>query len=162
VLRSLTSGQADLVTEPLVISGSEHPEIHAGFSAASLNPWVKLSGRVVGFDPTQGPFRVVIESHVTAPFETPVNPDGSFEFLTVLREHEYTASLLPVNDAASVAKVAVADKDVSGVQITVPREREITGHVKVEGDAPIPDFLLSLDGASSSMTATVQPDANST
>jgi hypothetical protein len=167
LLRSLTYGRNDLLKESFVVSDKEHAEIQVGFGTTAPNPWVKISGRVKGIDPADGPFRVTADGNDTAAVETFVNPDGTFEFPHVLRNTRYSVQLLPENKAASVARVAVADKDVSDVQIVVPPSSETAGHVKVDGDAPIPGFVLSLAtrekdefGRIAAMHVAIKPDAN--
>jgi hypothetical protein len=158
VLRSLTYGGANLLREPLVISDKESPELQVGFGTTAANPWSRVSGRVTGLDPGTGPFRVALEGNVTSTIEAPVNPDGTFEFASVLQNASYTARLRPENKAASSPRVSVANKDVANVEIVVPREREISGRAVVEGSGPLPNFALSLSGSSSIVTVLVKPD----
>jgi hypothetical protein len=126
ILRSLTYGPVDLLKEPFVISDTKHAEIQVGFGTIAPNPWVKLSGRIKGIDPTDGHVRVTAEA-------TP----RQWRRLSILMgrsnsntcsEPRYTLQLLPANDASSGASVAIADKDVSDVQIVVPRSAEIASH----------------------------------
>ena len=155
LLSSLTYGQADLRTEPLVVNQAEYAELQAGFVTVIPSPWVGVSGRVVGFDPTQGPFRVALESNVTAVIETFVGPDGTFEFPRVLQDTTYTARLMPVRDAVPPTRVSVGDEDVAGVEIVVSEEFEVTGRVVVEGDGPTPGFVIEL--VSPRMSVSIEP-----
>jgi hypothetical protein len=161
-VRSLTSNSADLMTEPLRVSVKETPEIHVGFGTTAPSPWVKVSGLVKGLDPAKGAFRVTLESNITSAIETYIDPEGKFEFPVVLKNTNYSARLVPANEAASTPRVAVGDKDVADVEIVAPAEREVTVRTTVEGDAPLPGFGLVLDGNESSMTVVVRPDADGT
>jgi hypothetical protein len=161
-VRSLTSNSRDLTTESLRVSEEETPEMHIGFGTAAANPWVRVSGRVVGVDPAKGAYRVALESNVTSAIETYVEADGEFEFPAVLRGATYTVRMVPADEAASVPRIAVADKDVTGVQITVPARREITVRTTVEGNYPIPGFGLSFAGIGSSMMIVIRPESDGT
>jgi hypothetical protein len=161
-LRSLTANSSDLMTEPLRISEMESQEIHAGFGTTAPNPWVKLSGRVKGLDPAKNVLRVTLESNSTSTIETVVDSDGKFEFPAVLQANNYIARLIPADEGASSPRITVAGKDVSGVEIVVPRRREITGSAIVEGNNPVPGFGLTLAGAHSSMDLVIRPDADGT
>jgi hypothetical protein len=162
VLKSITYGSANLLAEPLRISGNESSEIQVGFGATSSKPFVRVSGSVLGFDPAQGPFSVGLESDTTSSIEAPVNPDGSFQFRSVLQRTVYTARLVPANSAATSPRVVVEDKDVEGVEIAVPGEREVPGTVTIEGSGVLPGFQLALAATSGSMSVLVKPESNGT
>jgi hypothetical protein len=145
-VRSMTHGSTRLLTEPLHVASDEPAPLHIGFGTTAANPWKKVSGRVKGLDSSRGLTRVALEGSFTATIETPVNPDGTFEFLSVLPGTTYIARLMPPSDAVSSPPVTVADKDVDGVEIFIPRERDVTIHASAEGNAPVPTFMLSLSG----------------
>jgi len=157
-VRSIDYGPADLLKEAMTVSASTHSELQIGFAPTASNPWAKVSGRVKGFDPAKGPARVSLEGRTTAAIETPVNPDGSFEFLRTLQGTTYTASLVPANDAASSPTITVADKDVEGVEIVVPIEKEVRIVPSAEEGAPIPGFMMTFAGAGSSVSVVVKPE----
>ena len=162
VLKSFTYGSADLLKETLSISDRDSAELQIGFGTASSNPWVKLTGHLAGFDPLAGPYRMALESPTTSTIEVPISADGSFEFTRVLQRTTYTLRLLPTNDAASAPEVNVVDKDIEGVEVVVPAEREVNGRVDTEGNIAIPDFILTLSAGSSIVTSIVKPDAGGT
>jgi hypothetical protein len=167
-IRFLNYGPARLLTEPMIVSASENAQLQVGFGTEIPNPWVKVSGHVKGAIPSRGPYRVALEGRVLATLETPVNADGTFEFPTVLAGEEYTASILPATDGAHVARVRAATKDVNGVEIVVPAEREITVRASVEGGGPVPGFLLRLSttpckpNCASEMSVVVKPERDGT
>src|SRR5206468_4369005 len=70
----------------------------------------------------------------------------------------YTARLVPANDAASAPTVTVADKDVSGVQIVVPPEKEIRIVTSVDGDGAVPGFVMTFAGTGSTVSVVVKPE----
>lgn len=147
-IRSMTHGSTRLFTEPLHVSSDESAEIHIGIGTTAANPWKKVSGRVKGLDPGRGLARMALEGRQTATIETPVNPDGTFEFLSVMPGTGYTARLMPSSDAVAAPPVTVADKDVEGIEIVVPRERDVTIHTSAEGNSPVPIFMLSFSAFS--------------
>jgi hypothetical protein len=157
-IRSLTYRGADLLKEPMEINSEKPSELQIGIGTAAANPWVKVSGRVVGADPVKGPFRVALEGRTTSAIETIINPDGSFEFPTVLQNSSYTVQILPPNDAASSPTVAVADKDVTGVQINVPLEKDVRILTEIEGGGTIPGFMMSFMGTGTAVNVLVKPE----
>jgi hypothetical protein len=159
-LRSLSYGPADLFKEPMAISAAERSEIQIGFGTTVVNPWVRVSGKVVGGDPALGPYRVALDSRTTSAVETPVNPDGSFEFSNILQNTNYSARLVPQNDAATVAAVNVAASDVSGIELRVPPEREMIVVTTMQGEGAIPAFVMTLAGSGSTMTVLVKPESD--
>jgi hypothetical protein len=157
-VRSLTYAGADLLKEPMEISSQKSSELQIGIGTASANPWVKVSGRVVGADPIRGPFRVALEGRGTSAIETIINPDGSFEFPTVLQNSSYTARVVPANDAASSPTVPVTDKDFAGVQINVPLEKEVRILTDMEGGGSAPGFMMSFIGTGTTVNVLVKPE----
>jgi hypothetical protein len=152
----------------MIVSASENAQLQVGFGTEIPNPWVKVSGHVRGAISSRGPYRVALEGGALATLETPVNADGTFEFPMVLAGEEYTASILPATDGAHVARVRAAMKDVKGVEIIVPAEREITVRASVEGGGQVPGFLLKLHttpcnpSCASEMTVVVKPERDGT
>lgn len=144
-IRSINHGASRLLTEPMVISATERADLNIGFGVLTSNPWVKVSGKVVGLNPSEGLRRVALRSAAVATMEAPVNLDGTFEFPIVLAEQSYIASLLPRVEVAADARVSVKTEDVKDVEIVVPPQREITIRGSVEGDAPVPAFTLRLE-----------------
>jgi hypothetical protein len=157
-VRSISYGSADLLQEPMTVSASKYSELQIGFGTTTANPWARVSGRVKGFDPAKGPLRVALEGRTTAAIETPVNPDGSFEFLRTLQGTTYTARLVPANDAATSPAITVADKDVEGIEINIPVEREVRIVPAADDGAPIPGFVMAFAGTGSRVTVIVKPD----
>ena len=159
-LRSVTYAGANLLTDSLVVSDKESSEMQLGFGTTDPNPWVKVSGRVVGLDSGMGPFRVALDGETSSAIETSVSPDGTFEFARVLRNSRYSATVLPENKFASTPRVSVAAKDVANVEIVIAKERELTGRVRVDGGGQAPNFMLELRAPSSLVTVLVKPDAS--
>jgi hypothetical protein len=146
-LRSITYGSARLFTEDLKVAATDTDQLYVGFGTTAPNPWVKVSGRVVGANSSSGyggPYKVALRGDTTSSAETFVDSDGKFEFPRVLQSSNYTASLLPAHDAVPGRRFTVADKDVADIQIVVPAEREVMIRASVEGGGPPPAFEMSL------------------
>ena len=130
-VKSLTSGSSDLLSDPLRISGADPAEIRVTFVTTPPSTWRKLSGRVVGLAAgAESTARVVLLGEVMANIDAPVNPDGSFEFPRVLPGRyiaRFVAGSGEINAAAqrrlgvSDNIITVTDKDLSGIEISVPR-----------------------------------------
>jgi hypothetical protein len=142
----------------LKITADESAELNFGFGTTAPNPWVKVSGRVVGAALITGPARVALESEVTATMEAYINPDGTFEFPRVLPDTDYVARMTPESILSSAPKVNVAAKDITGLEVVIAREREVKGRASVENGGTVPAFLLSLRNAAGSRRITVKPD----
>src|SRR5688572_22469256 len=161
-IRSLTSGSADLMTQPLSVSEKERPEIHIGFGTTSPNPWVRVSGRVTGQNANQGGLKVLLDSNVTSGIEAFVDAEGKFEFPVVLKHTRYVARLLPNDDAASTPPIHIEDKDVTDVEIFAPARREVTTRVIVEGNNVPPIVGLSLNAKDRTMVVVIKPEVDGT
>jgi hypothetical protein len=161
-VRSLTSNSGDLMTEALRVSENETPTISIGFGTTAPNPWVRVSGRVKGWDSSRGGLKVALESSQTSTIETFIDSGGKFEFPAVLQHNLYIARLIPPDDAASAPRITVEEKDVTGVEIVAPAKREVTARVVVEGNNPVPNVGLSLDNEDSSMTVVIRPEPDGT
>jgi hypothetical protein len=150
-------GSADLLKEPMKLSSEGSPELQVGFGTTATDVWVAVGGKVRGFDPANGPVRVALDSRVTSGIETPVGPDGSFEFPRVLKGTKYTARIVPADDAASSPAVTVADKDVTGVEIVVPAQKEIRVVASMEDNTPAPVFVMALATSGSTVSVVGKP-----
>jgi hypothetical protein len=161
-VRSLTSNAGDLMTEPLRVSERETPTINVGFGTNASNPWVRVSGRVKDANSSRGGLKVALQSAQTSTIETFVDSEGKFEFPAVLQRNTYTARLVPPDDAASVPRIVVDEKDVTGVVIVAPAKREVTARVVVDGNNPVPNVGLSLNAEEGSMTVVIRPEPDGT
>jgi hypothetical protein len=149
-VKSMTYGSTDLLRSPLKISPSDTDELHVTFAAAP-NASFKVSGNVVGFDKVRSASRNWNARITGTPLTqfgaadtvlAPVRPDGSFEF-PGLWPGDYDIRLSPDPQGTLGAKITVSDRDISNVRIVTPGSRQVTAHVFIEGDAPIPDFRLT-------------------
>jgi len=162
-VRSLTSTSGDLMTEALHVSEEQSPTINIGFGTTAPNPWVRVGGRVKGWDSSRGGLKVALDSSTTSAIEAFIDSEGRFEFPAVLHRNLYTARLVPADDAASTPRITVEDKDVTGVEIVAPARREVTVRVAVEGNNPVPNVGLSLDAPEdSSMSVVIRPEPDGT
>jgi len=99
---------------------------------ASLITAFKVSGRVTDLLTTTG-VRVVLVHPVFGLVEALVSLDGLFVFPDVFPGN-YVA-WLSVSGLTAGRQVTVADRDLTDVVITYPREFIVGGHIIVEGDA---------------------------
>jgi len=83
---SLTSGSNSLLSESLKIPAPEPAEIRVAFGTTRPASWMKLSGRVTGFQPGDGQIvRVILNGELIGPLVSSVDSDGSFVFPRVTR-----------------------------------------------------------------------------
>jgi hypothetical protein len=87
-----------------------------------------------------------------------VNSDGSFEFSRVA-PGKYLAELRILDGTTLSEEVVVVDKDVSGVELSVPKILEIAGKVILEGGGDVPAFFFRMERpAFGRMTYSARPD----
>jgi TonB family protein len=88
---------------------------------------------------------------------TPVSPDGSFEFFNV-RPGNYNLSLsMPV----PFQPVVVGDKDINGIEFNVPAMRTLSGRAVLDGVGAAPArlfFTVVYANGTVGIGATIQPD----
>jgi hypothetical protein len=141
-VRSMKSGAVDLLTEPLVAVGAAPiPEVVVTFGVSTPTPWKKVSGRVVAPLGSSLPagIRVALDGEF-GNFVVNVNPDGSYEFPKVL-PGGYRLQINPPLQIPSTT-LTVSDKDVTGFDVRLSVQMELSGRVNIEGGAPLPPLGL--------------------
>ncbi len=143
-IKTLTYGSLDLLKNPIRVAANDTAELNVTFDATGVT-LVKVSGRLVGINPAliSGSVSLVGSTSSLPTMDAAINPDGTFAFPKVL-QGTYTARLTVPGIAATAATttVVVTNKDVTGVEISVPHV--ISGIVTVDGGGPIPRFTLPL------------------
>jgi hypothetical protein len=141
MLRSFSDGAIDLLQKDLDFSPSSARPIRAVLDTV---PPVRVSGRVTRPENAirTAPLRVEL-SRIGAPgrLEAPVNPDGSFEFREVMPSSYLLGLPLELGIARPI--LVDAERDVSGVAISIPRQVPIRGRVVMEDGSPLPDLSAS-------------------
>lgn len=161
-LKSFAYGATDLLKDPLIVTSADSAALRLTYAPRS-NFRSKVSGRVGGWDPAAlpppppgaPPAAVSLSSPVFAsPLNATINPDGSFEFLKVY-PGDYTARLtgaLPNMVVPPTADVHVLNADVTGVDLVMPRQREISGRIVLEGRGVMPRIGFPLTVLSARLT----------
>ena len=145
-LKSVTSGDTDLLAGPLRVARTQLPaEIIVTLGVSTPPPWVKLSGRVTGSRQSMNSISIygpggTLTASLTA--------DGSFEFAKIL-PGSYTVSIPSTNGSTPVQPLTlvVPNRDVSGVELPLPALKEISGRVIVEDGGPLPRATLTVTPA---------------
>jgi hypothetical protein len=88
--------------------------------------------------------------------DAPIAADGTYEFGHVL-PGSYLVGLFPRPAGFSSVVVKVGDKDVTGLELTVPPTRNVTGKIVVD-NGPLPHALLAFSTPQSYVSATLNPD----
>jgi len=165
-LKSMTYGSTNLLIDPLKIEGADaSKELTVTFAIDPATNWFKVSGRIVGLAPqagVSGQARVTLGGGASGPVEAAANPDGSFEFPRVA-PGSYTARAFASAQGIDVAlPLVVAAKDLTDVEIRIPNQKQVAGHVALEdGSAVQSRFWLTLTGAGTiSLYTTPQPDGS--
>jgi hypothetical protein len=131
-IKSLTYGSLDLLRNPMKIAGTDSSELVLTFAAEPYS-WVKVSGRVTGIDLSARKYRLAMTG--LQPKEVQLQPDGSFEFTDVLRG-SHNLNLTSLGGIPVSKSIVVVDKDMTGVEIAAPPQKEVVGRVVVEGSRP--------------------------
>jgi len=142
-LKSMTYGTTDVLKNPMKVAMSDTAELRVTLTTPNLAP-VHVGGRLTGVDDA-----IFARGAVTATMRgigniasltTPVRPDRSFEFPEVF-PGTYSVRVAGAGIVNSPdVPVAVASSDLTNIEIAVPRQKEITGRVILEGLAPMPRF----------------------
>jgi hypothetical protein len=162
-VKSFSYGSTDLLKESLVIGDANSSEMRLTFSPLSVNRWVKVSGRVIGMTATSASSGRVTVS-LTNPLlagsvTTNVRADGSFEFPRVYSGN-YQTQVSGVSSPLPIApvSVAVSNSDVTNVEIVVPRQKQVSGRLILEGRGVLPRFNIPLTftgGSNAGQTTTI-------
>jgi hypothetical protein len=126
---SFTYGSVDLLKNPLRVARTDTAEIAIAVDATTVKPH-HITGKVNGLLTTQG-VRVVLQGgNLGTGVESPVSPDGSFEFTDILPGN-YSARL-SLSGHVVATSVNVGNNDVTNLVINYPRLFSIGAHVLVE------------------------------
>lgn len=128
VFKSVTQRNADLLTQPLRVWGSNPDEVVIHVAADSKN-WSTVSGRVTGVDPGRAPvvFRLT-GGDLAKSFETPIHADGTFS-VSGVPQGQYSLTLGGAVSRNFSEKLIIAEvigegvhkaEDISGLEIVVP------------------------------------------
>ena len=132
-IQSFIYGTTDLLKNPVRVTPQNNAELRVVLDASAIMPF-KVSGRVTDLLSTTGvrvvlvnPANLTLGSH-----ETSVSPDGSFAFSNIIPGN-YIARL-SISGLTVGKQVVVADRDLTDVIITYPREFIVGGHIIIEGN----------------------------
>jgi hypothetical protein len=146
-IKSFTYGAADLLTTPLKVGDTDTDELRITITTP-IRPPVQVRGHVSGLDASafaKGTMTVTMASgtYVSA-LSAPVMADGTFEFPDVFPGSFSARVIGPGILNAPSVPVIVAGTNTPIVEIAVPRQKEITGHVVLEGSGPMPRLIIPL------------------
>lgn len=144
VLKSVTAGAVDLLADALMLSGPTPPApISITLGVVSPSPWVKVRGKVSGPGFPQGgpPSQLTLTSKAfLSPLKSSLDADGSFELPWVL-PGEYTLGVkTPAGFGRSIS-LHVENKDLSGIEISLPATKDVTAIVKSNGPGDIVRYV---------------------
>jgi hypothetical protein len=165
-------GQATFYPATANIDAAEVVTVAAGVAIDGLDitmrtpPGGRVTGRVTPAAGGAPGERAVLSGLLLGELiETPVRPDGSFDFGRLSRG-EYLVSLSPPPPGLRSIPFRVADADVSSLQFQRPALRTVTGRV-VTATGPLPasivgvstfeSYVSSAIGADGTFTAQLQP-----
>lgn len=142
-------------------------------------PGVKVSGKVlavadapqytirrtvllnpIATNPVTGSVRVppgIFEDTIAGALETVVRADGSFEFPSV-PPGPYLLKVLPAAPGVPSPHVDVANQDVRGLEIPVPRQFDVRGRLLAQGRNPGPNVIVEATQGNFTTSTSVLPD----
>jgi hypothetical protein len=92
--------------------------------------------------------------------DTPIAADGSFEFGHV-PPGTYLVGLFPRPPGFSSLVVPVGDKDATGLELTLPPTRSVSGRIVID-NGPLPHSLLAFSTNQSYVSSNINPDGSFT
>jgi carboxypeptidase family protein len=174
-LKSLTWGSTDLLIQPLKISASSSRDLEIQLTLR-LTKSAKVRGRVRApglRGETAAPYKMSayragalvewysIVSNVDGTFETTVIP-GVYTLSVQTKSPDRTVHA-PGAPRLSTLPFQVAGRDVSGIEINLPRWKEVRGRLILEDDGPpLASATLSLTGDSVSTHVIIAPGPDGT
>jgi len=146
-LKALTYGSVDLLKNTLKVSTSDTDELRVVVSTSNPTA-VHVRGRVIGLDEAsfaRGPVNAILSSGTYfVTLNAAVGKDGTFEFPNVFPGSYVLRAVGPSVLSSPNLTVTVATADVGNLEITVPRLKDITGHLVIEGGGPYPILAIPL------------------
>jgi hypothetical protein len=136
-------------------------------------PGVKVSGRIANDAGASGHhYTVLLKGGLRSglpELSQAVNPDGSFE-LPQVPPGSYTLAgtvTFDIDSSTSVftemtpsVPVNVASGDVSGVQLDIPKMKQVRIHTKIDGELGIPQVTVQLSNGQTHGVVILQPREN--
>jgi len=181
-VKAFTYGTTDLTKDSVSVTIADSDSMNLTLGPTSTIAWSKVSGRVTGPDSSffaANPMTVTLNgTGLVANWTSPVKADGSFEFpriypgtytarIALPGATQYPGSIGNLNFSVATATINLAAADITGLEIAVPRQKDITGKVILEGSGLMPRFMIPLTplpGASSPqvqyMNINPQPDGS--
>ena len=117
----------------------------------------RVTGRLNFPSLAKGQTATLTGSKVEEFLEVPVRADGPFEFGSV-PPGLYLLTTFPPPPGLSPIAVSISKADVTGLTLTAPPTRTVTGRIVVQKTGPIPQLLLSFFTTQSVVPATINPD----
>jgi hypothetical protein len=161
-LKALTYGSVDLLKNTLKVASTDTGELRVVVSTSNPTP-VRVRGHVTGLDEAsfaRGPVNATLSSGTYfISLNVAVGTDGTFEFPNVFPGSYVLRAIGPSVLSSPNLTVTVTNADVGNLEITVPRLKDITGHLVIEGGGPYPLLAIPL---SSLPTAVGAPGGSGT
>jgi len=162
-VRSIRYGGADLLKEPLRVIGESKDEIIVTYEVAT-SPWLKIAGHIIGTENLPGGINsvnVTLKGELTPTvLETGLKTGGVFEFPKVL-PGAYTLSTEPNIAGIEGRTIVVSDRDLSGLDVVVPPQRQVVVRAQGAGTSPPRGYNLIVkyaDGKSYQIFKLSNPD----
>jgi hypothetical protein len=149
-LKSVQYGSTDLAGNTLKVSAQDTAELRLTVITPDLPP-VKVSGKVNGLDGAallRGSVTLNLnDSRYASTLQTTVSRDGAFEFPAVFPGN-YNVAFSPAV-SGSVPAINVGAKDLTGIELNIPRLKEIVGRMVLEGSGPMPRLVVPMNSIAS-------------
>jgi len=145
-LKSLRYGSTDLASALLKVTATDTAELSVTLTTPDLPP-VKVSGKVSGLDTAafaRGPVTLTLnEPRFLTSLQAPLSRDGTFEFASVFPGN-YSVAVSNVT-GTNIPPIVVATRDLTGLEISVPRQKEVIGRIVLEGSGPMPRLAVPMN-----------------
>jgi len=158
-IKSVTSGNLDLLTGSLKVSADAPPEPIRVLMSVDGNPWVKVSGRVTNPGSTR---TLILTGPNVDQIQLTVNPDGTFEIPQALpgqyqvRPNPITATSGPAIQSLVTQSISVVipNQDTTNFIIPLPPVKVVEGSVVNNSGAPVQGrFSLTYSQTSSTSSS---------
>ena len=131
-IKSVTSGNVDLLTSSLKVSADAPPEPLRVLLTVDGTPWVKVSGRVTNLGSTR---TLILTGPGVDQLQLNLNPDGTFEIPQALpgqyqvRPNVTAVTAAPQSLATQPISVIIPNQDTTNLVIALPLTKVVQGIV---------------------------------
>jgi len=140
-IKSISSGNVDLLTNSLKVFADAPPEPIRVLLAVDGNPWVKVSGRVTNFGANRS---LLLTGASVDQIQVTVNPDGTFEIPQALPGQYQVRPNLSTSASLQQSTISLITQ---GVSFVIPNQDTANLVIPLPPTKVVPGIIVNSSGA---------------